>query len=390
MNANPSSYRAVAAWCGLALYPVALGLALAGSAQTVPLVRALGVALSAVLVVGVARRVPMLALVVVLLGTVGAVAVQPHYSPWGPWHEAEQMTLPAFVSADALLGCLVARRSRRQWTTGVALSVVVQSLAIAAWTGRGTQIGSVVVALLAVVVACMVGLLARERREHADALRVRAVAEAVTAERLRIARELHDMVSHSISVIAIQSGVASRVIESQPAEARAALGTIEETSRETLRSLRRTLVALRRAEPGEAAPLTPTAGLADLERLVASTADAGVRVEVVRTGEEHPLPSEIDRSAYRVVQESLTNVVRHGRTDTARVLVSYADDAVSLEIVDAGRGAATGSPGTGFGITGMRERVSLLHGDFDAGPRPDGGFRVTARIPLPEAGAAAR
>ncbi|NEB79924.1 sensor histidine kinase, partial [Streptomyces sp. SID14478] len=130
--------------------------------------------------------------------------------------------------------------------------------------------------------------------------------------------------------------------------------------------------------------LAPGAGLGELDRLAELTArDAGVRVEVVCTGEPRPLPSDVDLSAYRIVQESLTNVVRHAATDTCRVLVSYADEELFLEIVDGGAGA----PGTvpGMGITGMGERVSLLHGEFSAAPRPEGGFRVAARIPLPGA-----
>ncbi|MYT71663.1 hypothetical protein GTY60_18550 [Streptomyces sp. SID8367] len=231
----------------------------------------------------------------------------------------------------------------------------------------------------------MVGLLAGERRTHAEALRTRAVTEAVTAERLRIARELHDMVSHSIGVIAIQSGVAARVVESRPREAREALSAIEDTSRETLAGLRRTLVALREADPDGSDSLAPTAGLGDLDALAAATGrDAGVRVDLVRTGSEGPLPSDIELAAYRIVQESLTNVVKHAHVDACRVAVRRSDDALVLEITDAGTGGSATVPG--MGITGMRERVSLLHGEFSAGPEPEGGFRVTARIPLPEAG----
>ncbi|MBO1331200.1 hypothetical protein J3486_07980 [Streptomyces sp. VRA16 Mangrove soil] len=228
----------------------------------------------------------------------------------------------------------------------------------------------------------MIGLLSSERREHAAAVRSQAVADAVTAERLRIARELHDMVSHSIGVIAIQSGVAARVIETQPGEARSALEAIEATSRETLSGLRRTLVALRRAaEPGDDAPLAPHTGLADLDGLAR---DAGLDVSVTREGTARTLPQDIDLAAYRIVQESLTNVVRHAGVDGCRVLVAYDDDALRLEITDDGARASATVPG--MGITGMAERVSLLRGEFSAGPRPEGGFRVAARIPVPEAG----
>ncbi|MFI6876559.1 sensor histidine kinase [Streptomyces sp. NPDC050400] len=382
MNATSHS-RGAAAWCGLVLYPLAVSLSLFGSSMVLPSVRALGVTLSAVLLAGVVRRRPLLGLVVALAGTLFAVAAQPTH---GLFDDSRQTNLVAFVSADVVLGYLIARGSRGTAVAGIALSFVAQAVGIAFFVRPENQIGFAVVALLVLLVACMVGLLGRERRQHAEALHDQAVAEAVTAERLRIARELHDMVSHSIGVIAIQSGVASRVIETRPKEAREALEAIETTSRETLQGLRRTLVALRRAEPGGAAPLTPATGLADLGSLTEVTArDAGVHVEVVRSGAQRPLPADVDLAAYRIVQESLTNVVRHAGTDTCRVLVSFGDTDLALEIVDAGRGTTAGSPGTGFGITGMGERVSLLHGEFSAGPRPEGGFRVAARIPLPEA-----
>lgn len=248
---------------------------------------------------------------------------------------------------------------------------------------------NLVIALLAMAASCTAGLLVRERREHAVELRSQEVAEAVIAERLRIARELHDMVAHSIGIIAIQAGVGSRVIRTQPAEALEALRAIETTSRETLSGLRRTLVALRQADPGTEgsgrAPLTPSPGLADLERLAAATADAGVHVDVRLGGEQRPLPADIDLSAYRIVQEALTNVVRHAGTGHCRVAIDYGDGELSVEIVDDGRGATEDGPAHGFGIVGMRERVALLQGRLSAGPRPGGGFRVAARLPLPAA-----
>ncbi|MFB7508982.1 sensor histidine kinase, partial [Streptomyces broussonetiae] len=235
---------------------------------------------------------------------------------------------------------------------------------------------------------CTVALLMRERREHAVALRAQEVAEAVTAERLRIARELHDMVAHSVGIVTIQAGVGSRVIDTQPEEARAALRAIEATSRQSLTGLRRTLVALRQAEPdmtgAEWESLAPTPGLADLERLAAATADAGVQVEVRVSGEQRPLPADLDLAAYRIVQEALTNVVRHAGTGHCRVAVGYGGEELTVEIVDDGRGTGVPGPGHGFGIIGMRERVGLLRGRLSAGPRPEGGFRVVARLPLPE------
>ncbi|MEU6845769.1 sensor histidine kinase [Streptomyces sp. NPDC046716] len=381
MNAS-SLFRTAVAWGGLVLYPVALGLTLFGSSDVAPAVCALGVALSAVLLAGVVRRMPLPGLSLILLGTLVAAFAQPS---GGHSDGARGVTLLAFGAADVALGHLIVTRPGWQWGTGVALSFVAQAAGIAALVRPENMVGGGVVALLALLVAGMVGLLGRERRTHAEALRTRAVVEAVNAERLRIARELHDMVSHSIGVIAIQSGVAARVVETRPREAREALSAIEDTSRETLAGLRRTLVALRGTDPAGEAPLAPAAGLGDLDALAGATGrDAGVRVDLVRTGPEGALPPDIELAAYRIVQESLTNVVKHAGVDTCRVAVRRGDDALVLEITDAGTGGSATVPG--MGITGMRERVSLLHGEFDAGPGPEGGFRVTARIPLPEAG----
>ncbi|MEW2487763.1 ATP-binding protein [Streptomyces sp. NPDC048411] len=156
----------------------------------------------------------------------------------------------------------------------------------------------------------------------------------------------------------------------------------------SISDIRRTLVALRQADLGAAAsrhaPLAPSPGLADIERLAAATADAGVRVDVRRSGEQRPLPADVDLSAYRIVQEALTNVVRHAGTGRCRVAIDYGDEELSVEVVDDGRRVTDRGSAHGFGIVGMRERVGLLHGHLSAGPRPEGGFRVAARLPLPD------
>ena len=148
------------------------------------------------------------------------------------------------------------------------------------------------------------------------------------------------------------------------------------------------VTGLRRAdeEPGSGQPaLGPAPGLADLERLAAQTLDAGVRVEVDWRGSREPLPADIDLSAFRIIQEAVTNVVHHAGAGECLVVIDRQDGQLSIEVTDSGRGARgkTGAVGTGYGITGMRERATLLGGDFSAGPRPGGGFRVTARLPLP-------
>jgi signal transduction histidine kinase len=244
--------------------------------------------------------------------------------------------------------------------------------------------GATQVTFYAVMVAIglTVGLLVRQRREYADRLRGQATEQAIIGERLRIARELHDSVAHSIGVIALQAGAANRVFDTQPARARQAMGVVETASRDALAELRRMLGGLRANDSDGVLTTGRAIGLADLPKLASATAEAGVRVEVHRLGVAAPLPPEIDRSAFRIIQEAVTNVVRHAGVDSCQVTVEHADGALAVEVLDDGRGRP-GILGTGHGLVGMRERVALLHGDFSAGPRAQGGFRVAASLPLP-------
>nr|WP_223241840.1 sensor histidine kinase [Streptomyces sp. CBMA123] len=243
-------------------------------------------------------------------------------------------------------------------------------------------------------VAWVIGGVYRKRREYLEALHEQRAARVVMAERLRIARELHDSVAHSIGIITVLSGAAARVVDTKPEQTRQALTGIESTSRQTLLELQRMLGALRRAEPDDAmpqaAPLAPAGSLADLPQLAERTADAGVRVHVAWRGERRPLPPEIELAAFRIVQESVTNVVRHSGARTCRVAVGYEPAGVTIEVVDDGDDGPDGpgrprlsaaAGGSGFGLLGMRERVTLLSGQFSAGRRPEGGFRVAARLP---------
>ena len=235
------------------------------------------------------------------------------------------------------------------------------------------------------IIAWLIGHSVRQAQARAELARVQAAAQTALAERLRIARELHDIVAHSIGIIAIQAGAGYRVFDARPAEARDALAAIEAASRQTLAGLRRMMTGLRRAELGHGpgpAPLGPASGLADLEQLAATALDAGVKVDVDWHGSKQPLPADIDLSAFRIIQEAVTNVVRHAGTSQCQVLIDQQDGQLSIEVTDSGRGSSTA--GTGYGITGMRERAALLGGDLAAGPRPGGGFRVAARLPLPE------
>jgi signal transduction histidine kinase len=344
------------------------------------------VALPAILVVAaLLRRFPLTVVSLLLAATV-ATALVP--LPYTTLNSPEELTAAQLGPAAIAICYVAATRSSRIALSALAMVVVTLVGFHAVKAGQqGMDLHRIQVQLKvasAVGVAWLIGHSIRQSRRATADSRRHATEQAITAERLRIARELHDMVAHSIGIIAIQAGVGSRVIETQPAEAREALRAIEATSRETLSGLRRTLVALRRADPDPVPASAPAPGLADLDRLAATTTDAGVRVEVRWGGERRPLPSDIDLSAYRIVQEAVTNVVRHAGTGYCRVLVGYGKDELSVEVTDDGRGLPGGAGDTGFGITGMRERVSLLHGHFSAGPRPEGGFRVAARLPLPE------
>jgi signal transduction histidine kinase len=288
-------------------------------------------------------------------------------------------TLAQFLAIDVALGYLAATR-RGRTITAVAIGVCgVQLLVVALQrTPSGSTSLTKLVVLLAVVAAWAIGTAVSVRRQAQQERRMQAEEESVHAERLRIAREVHDLVAHSIGVIAFQAGMGRRVIEHRPEEARDALEAIEAVSRETLAGLRAMVSTLRQPDPDA----RPTARLADLERLTAGATGAGIQVEIRRDGALRSLPNDVELSAYRIVQEALTNVVRHSRARRCLVHVSYGPDELALDVIDDGRG---GGVGFGYGIAGMRERVGLLHGEFAAGALPQGGFRVAARLPLPVA-----
>ena len=224
-----------------------------------------------------------------------------------------------------------------------------------------------------------------ERTAELEQAREELARRAVTEERLRLARELHDVVAHAMSVIAVQSGVGAHVASTQPEEAAKALAAIEATSRAALTELRRLLGVLRQdSEPQ--GDLSPVPGLADLDSLLAEVAKAGLGVRLRVEGTPSPLPAGVDLSAYRIVQEALTNVVKHAGPARAQVTIRYCDQEVTVEVTDDGRGvgalAGDGRAGTGHGLIGMRERVAAFDGDLEVGPRAGGGFRVAARLPL--------
>jgi signal transduction histidine kinase len=323
------------------------------------------------------RRRPLTALAVLLLG--GSAAAMTLKSPV----PASTLQIAAACAVGLEICYIAATRTRRVSVTGVAMAGAGLLILLLEVPSPGVHrdgivaptVAPVTVAVpLVTIIAWLIGNSIRQAQAQAELVRAQAAAQTVMAERLRIARELHDIVAHSIGIIAIQAGSGRSVFDARPDEARDALAAIEDASRETLR----------RADPGPGpgqAPLGPAPGLAGIERLAAMTLEAGVQVDVDWHGSREPLPADIDASAFRIIQEAVTNVVRHAGTGQCQVSIDQRDGQLSIEVTDSGRGGSM--TGTGYGITGMRERAALLGGDFSAGPRPGGGFRVAARLPLP-------
>jgi signal transduction histidine kinase len=282
-----------------------------------------------------------------------------------------------------------------RWVALAGLAVAEAGLAVVQLTpgrtGANTWVGNMAFLAATWLLGHFVGVRRlyaaqlEERTAELERAREELARRAVTEERLRLARELHDVVAHAMSVIAVQSGVGAHVADSRPEEVGKALSAIEATSRAALTELRRLLGVLRQDSEVQAS-LTPVPGLADLEGLLAEVAKAGLAVKLRVNGTRPPLPAGVDLSAYRIIQEALTNVVKHAGPARAQVTIRYRDQDVTVEVTDDGRGAVTaagdGRVGTGHGLIGMRERVQAFGGDLEVGPRPGGGFRVAAQLPL--------
>jgi signal transduction histidine kinase len=378
---------------GIYIFPLSLWLA----GAWVPPLLSIVVALP----VGLRRRDPIGALILALLGCSLIIAV------------GGEVSRGAFLPLAFTLYMVAATRTRTVAVAALTASlalIVVQGI-ILSFSGRGS--GPATGVALILIIAWMIGISAQQRRSYTARVREQVATSAVTEERLRIARELHDVVAHSMTVVAVQAGFGEYVFDTDPAQARSALGNIQHVTREALSDMQRLLGVLRQdgtGQPGgaqaggqqDAAPaadgtrparplqLAPAPGLADLERLVSTTAGAGVRVNLTRTGEHRDIPAAIDQSAFRIVQEALTNVVKHSGASSCKVAVGYERASLTVEITDPGgegpgarQPLAAGANGTGHGILGMRERVSLCGGEFSAEPQPGRGFRVSAHFPLP-------
>jgi signal transduction histidine kinase len=298
-------------------------------------------------------------------------------------------SLLGYVNGSALLApaialYAVAKTARTLWallaavaTLGVLLAATAADNPFGA-TGGGFDL---IPALVAAALFGGIAVSSRQARAQGEALR------RVDEERLRIARELHDVVAHTMATINVQAGMAAHVLTDQPEVAAEALATIRTASKDGLRELRAILNVLRQADEGD--PLQPAPGLAQLDALVSGAERAGLPVTLTRSGSPRELPAPVDLTAYRIVQESLTNVIRHAGPATAAVTVRYDDAGVEVEVTDTGAGPAAplgpgGAPGTGgYGLTGMRERVTAVGGVIEAGAGRAGGFQVTARLPAP-------
>jgi len=219
---------------------------------------------------------------------------------------------------------------------------------------------------------------ARERAQELERTREEEERRRRSDERLRIARELHDVLAHDISLISVQSSTALHLLDDDPEHARPALTAIKEASADALRELRSVLDALRADEGAPARRPAPT--LAQLDDLVAQARGAGLEIDAAVEGRARTLPSAVELAAYRICQEAVTNVLRHAGPARAHMRLAYGADALVVEVDDDGRGGS-GRNGGGTGLSGMRERAAALGGTFEAGPRPGGGFRVRASLP---------
>jgi signal transduction histidine kinase len=332
----------------------------------------------------VRRRWPIAVFVIITAATVAHVAL-------------------ATDAINSTVGYLVALftvgelRDRRTSGLVALVSAVLVGTLLAARGTLPAGLSGLVQTELAILATWVLGTWARDRRRQVETAEDRAARlelereqrdrQAVAEERARIARELHDVVTHHVSVIVIQAGAAERALARRPADARAAIQAIDATARQALADMRRMLGILGRAPSGSAdhgEELAPMPSLDRLGELLEQVRAAGTPVELSVTGERRPLDPGVELSAYRIIQEALTNALRHAPGARTRVAVGYGAAALDIQVDDEGATPASGGPataGSGHGLIGMRERVALFGGEFSAGPT-ERGFRVSARLPL--------
>jgi signal transduction histidine kinase len=330
------------------------------------------------------RRVP-----VAVLGIVTAVLIAVYLREYGAF--VAVLGLPAFYAVAAH----EANRRRAWWAMIMASVALLLGAGVSVLnTDEGFSYFTALSVMAFLVAAIAAGVVIRNRERifvdaerraaAAEADRLAEAARAVASERSRIAREMHDVVAHSMSVIAVQAAAGREIVHANPDRAAEVFARIETVGRESLAELRRMLGVLRDTGDGEAS-LSPQPGIADVAAAVAQSSASGVATEMIIDGDQRAVAPGIELAVYRIVQEALTNVRKHaGPTASATVRVSYEAHALVVDVTDNGRGAATSlsGSGSGQGLIGMRERVEIYGGEFIAGPRPGGGYAVHAVLPI--------
>jgi signal transduction histidine kinase len=290
--------------------------------------------------------------------------------------ESGATPFPSLLVATFSVGLHVASLRRAVLAGLVPVVAMTVTLLAGAWTGD-PQPGDFVFLLFFVGGTWAVGRLVRQRALHADAAASVQAQVAVTAERARIARELHDVVAHSISIVSVQAAAADAYLDRDAAQAREHLDAVRRTAHDALSEMRRLCGVLRE----DAAVLLPQPTLDRVSELVAEARGAGVQLELVQEGERRELPPGLDLAAFRILQEALTNVRKHAGAVSAAVRIGYRADGIDLEVRN-DPGPGIGEPGSGHGLEGMRERARVYGGRVNAGIEPDGSFAVRARLPL--------
>ncbi|WBB70443.1 sensor histidine kinase [Micromonospora sp. WMMD812] len=373
MDRERPGWRESVGDAALALVVLAFGLAGTGPSAAERGVDADGQAYALVVVAALAlavrRRWPFLTLAV---AAVAATAYLLLGYPYGP----------ILVSFLVAVYTVAAHRALRPAATGGAIALVLLTTHVFVGVQPPGLLGLMPAAAW-VAVPFAVGTTVRLTREAASRNRAEEARRLADGERLRVAQEVHDVVGHGLAAIHLQAEIALHLLEKRPEQAHTALAAISRTSKEALDELRVTLAVVRRGDG--TAERAPAPGLAQVPALRDRLAGTGLPVTVEVDGEPAALPVAVDLAAYRVVQESLTNVLRHAGPATAAVRIRYTPTGVEVEVADTGRGVVGAAHGTaGSGLAGMRERIVALGGSFEAGPTVGGGFRVHARLPVEE------